>query len=110
MGSMAGNNETLEQKSERFATSALSSVMESMVPKKVPEDVKTECAQVLGEAYAMHLGGDEQPTAYFKARFKAAVKRLRHYSWKWAFIMNKIGKYLSTDTGVRDNDTCIKYK
>lgn len=110
LGSMAGNKETLEQKSERFATSALSSFMESIVPKKVPADVKTECAQVLGEAYAMHLGGDEQPTADFKARLKTAVKRLRHYSWKWAFIMNKIGKNLSTDTGVRDNDTCIKYK
>ena len=110
LGSMAGNKETLEQKSERFATSALSSVMESIVPNKVPADVKTECAQVLGEVYAMHLGGDEQPTADFKARLKTAVKRLRHYSWKWAFIMNKIGKNLSTDTGVRDNDTCIKYK
>ena len=73
-------------------------------------DVKTECAKVLGEAYSMHLAGDEQPSDDYKSRLKTAVKHLRHYSWKWAFIMNKIGKNLSSDTGVADNDNCIKYK
>lgn len=107
--SMKDNKETLQQKSERFATSALSGVIETMVPKKVPSEIKKECAQVLGEAYAMHLAGDEYPTADFKSRLKVAVKRLKHYSWKWAFIMNKIGKHLSTDTGVADNNTSIYY-
>lgn len=107
--SMKDNKETLQQKSERFATSALSGVMETMVPKKVPDEVKKECAQVLGKAYAMHLAGDEHPSADFKSRLKTAVKRLKPYSWKWAFIMNKIGKHLSTDTGVADNNTSINY-
>lgn len=107
--SMKDNKETLQQKSERFATSALSGVMETMVPKKVPDEVKKKCAQVLGKAYAMHLAGDEHPSADFKSRLKAAVKRLKPYSWKWAFIMNKIGKHLSTDTGVADNNTSINY-
>lgn len=107
--SMKDNKETLQQKSERFATSALSGVMETMVPKKVPDEVKKECAQVLGKAYAMHLAGDEHPSADFKSRLKAAVKRLKPYSWKWAFIMNQIGKHLSTDTGVADNNTSINY-
>lgn len=107
--SMKDNKETLQQKSERFATSALSGVMETMVPKKVPDEVKKECAQVLGKAYDMHLAGDEHPSADFKSRLKAAVKRLKPYSWKWAFIMNKIGKHLSTDTGVADNNTSINY-
>lgn len=107
--SMKDNKETLQQESERFATSALSGVIETMVPKKVPSEIKKECAQVLGEAYAMHLAGDEYPTADFKSRLKVAVKRLKHYSWKWAFIMNKIGKHLSTDTGVADNNTSIYY-
>lgn len=49
------STETLQQKSERFANSALSSVMEHLVPKKVPTDVKQECGKVLGEAYARHL-------------------------------------------------------
>ena len=107
--SMKDNKETLQQKSERFATSALSGVMETMVPKKVPYEVKKECAQVLGKAYAMHLAGDEHPSADFKSRLKAAVKRLKPYSWKWAFIVNKIGKHLSADTGVADNNTSINY-
>lgn len=107
--SMKDNKETLQQKSERFATSALSGVMETMVPKKVPSEIKKECAQVLGKAYAMHLAGDEHPSGDFKSRLKAAVKRLKPYSWKWAFIMNKIGKHLSTDTGVADNNTSINY-
>lgn len=78
--------------------------------QKVPADVKKNCAQVLGEAYAMHLAGDEHPSASFKQQLKSAVKQLKHYSWKWAFIMQRIGKYLSTDTGESDNQTTIKYK
>ena len=108
--SMKGASETLQQKSERFANSALSSVMEHMVPKKVPTSVKQECGKVLGEAYAMHLAGDEHPSDDFKARLKTACKHLKPYSWKWAFIMKKIGKYLSTDTGVADNNLVIYYK
>lgn len=107
---MKNSTETLQQKSERFANSALSSVMEHLVPKKVPMDVKQECGKVLGEAYAMHLAGDEHPTDGFKSRLKTAAKHLKHYSWKWAFIMKKIGKYLSTDTGVADNQVVIYYK
>lgn len=110
LSSMNGSTETLQQKSERFATSALSGVMDQMVPKKVPEDVKSECAGILGEAYAMHLAGDEKPSNQFKERLKTAVKRLKRYSWKWAFIMNKIGQHLSTDTGAADNNNCISYK
>ncbi len=108
--SMKDSAETLQQKSERFANSALSSVMEQLVPKKVPADVKQECGKVLGEAYAMHLAGDEHPSDDFKNRLKTAAKHLKHYSWKWAFIMKKIGKYLSTDTGVADNNVTIFYK
>lgn len=108
--SLKDSVETLQQKSERFANSALSSVMEHLVPKKVPTDVKQECGKVLGEAYAMHLAGDEHPTDDFKSRLKTATKHLKHYSWKWAFIMKKIGKYLSTDTGVADNNVTIFYK
>ncbi len=108
--SMSGSGETLQQKSERYANSALSSVIEPMIPKKVPADVKQECGRVLGEAYAMHLAGDEHPSDDFKARLKAAAKRLKHYSWKWAFILKKIGKYLSTDTGVADNDLTVYYR
>lgn len=108
--SMKDSVETLQQKSERFANSALSSVMEHLVPKKIPADVKQECGKVLGEAYAMHLAGDEHPTDDFKSRLKIATKHLKHYSWKWAFIMKKIGKYLSTDTGVADNNVTIFYK
>ena len=110
LASMKGASETLQQKSERFANSALSSVMEHMVPKKVPASVKQECGKVLGEAYAMHLAGDEHPSDDFKVRLKTACKHLKHYSWKWAFIMKKIGKYLSTDTGVADNNLVIYYK
>lgn len=110
LASMKESPETLQQKSERFANSALSSVMEHLVPKKVPASVKQECGKVLGEAYALHLAGDEQPSADFKSRLKTACRHLRHYSWKWAFIMKKIGKYLSTDTGVADNNLQVYYK
>lgn len=108
--SLTNSGETLQAKSERYARSALSSAMEGMVPAKVPAAVKNECTAVLGEAYAMHLAGDEAPTADFRARLKTAVKRLRRYSWKWAFIMGRVGRYLSTDTGVADNNLTLTYR
>lgn len=109
LGSMDGAPESLKQKSERYANSALSSVIEQMVPNKIPDTVKKECGKVLGEAYAIHLAGDERPSEDFKQRLKSACKHLRHYSWKWAFIMSKVGKYLSTDTGTADNNLEIEY-
>ena len=108
--SMKGTGETLQQKSTRFARSALSVVIEGLMPKKVPADVKEECGRVLGEAYALHLAGDEAPSDSFKLALKTAAKHLRRYSWKWAFILKKVGKYLSTDTGVADNDLKTTYK
>lgn len=110
LASMKDSTETLQHKSERFATSAISSAMETLVPKKVPAEVKTKCAEMLGEAYAMHLDGDEHPSADFKYRFKTAVKHLKRYSCKWAFIMKKIGKHLSTNNGVADNYIDVNYK
>ena len=110
LSSMKGSGESLQQKSARFAYSALGSVMEGMMPAKVPNDVKQECGNILGEAYALHLAGDEQPSEDFKSRLKTAAKHLGHYSWKWAFILKKVGKYLSTDTGVSDNELQINYK
>ena len=109
LGSMKGSGETLEQKGKRFANSGLYYILDQIVPKKVPEKVKKTCGQVLGEAYAMHLAGDEKPSADFRQRLKAACKQLRHYSWKWAFIMSKVGKYFSRDTGTPDNNLDIKY-
>ncbi len=108
--SLKNTGETLQTKSERYARSALSSAMESMVPAKVPAAVKSECTAVLGEAYAMHLAGDEVPMPDFRARLKTAVKHLRRYSWKWAFILGRIGRYLSTDTGIADNNLTLTYR
>lgn len=109
LGSMEGAPETLKQKSERFANSALASVIEHMVSKKVPESVKKKCGRVLGEAYAIHLAGDEKPSDDFCQQLKSACKDLRRYSWKWAFIMSKVGRYLTTDQGTPDNDLDIVY-
>lgn len=110
LSTMKNDSESLLQKSERFANSALSSVADDMLPAKVPSDVKKECSEILGKAYAMHLAGDEQRDAAFNAKLKNAVKHLRRYSWKWAFIMKKIGKYLSKDTKPSDNNLVIQYK
>ena len=110
LSSMKNDSESLLQKSERFANSALNSVADNMLPTKVPSDVKKECSGILGEAYAMHLAGDEQRNAIFCSKLKSAVKHLKHYSWKWAFIMKKIGLYLSKDTEPSDNHLMIQYK
>ena len=53
--------------------------------------------------YVKHLPED------YPAELKRACKSLRHYSWKYAYTLDKLGHYLYKDLGVDDNKVTIEW-
>ncbi len=97
----------LEQRAREYAVSGISTVVKDMLPHKIPDEVVQQAGAALSEAYLAHLKGDEQmPSTYFPI-LKNACKRLRPYSWKYAFVLNKLGRYLFTDLYPADNNLTI---
>lgn len=45
----------------------------------------------------------------YPAELKRACKSLRHYSWKYAYALDKFGHYLYKDLGVDDNRVTIDW-
>ena len=80
-----------------------------MLPKKVPATVRQEVANTLAKAYMAHLAGDERMPEDYPAELKRACKSLRHYSWKYAYTLDKLGHYLYKDLGVDDNKVRIEW-
>lgn len=99
--------EALEKRATDFAEAGIATIVAEMLPKKVPSDVARQGGEALGKAYVAHLAGDECMPADYPALLKAACKRLRPYSWKYAFALKKLGKYFYTDLTPADNELTI---
>lgn len=92
----------------RYAAEAgITTIVSDMLPDKVPADVARQAGAALGKAYVAHLAGDEQMPADYPRLLKAACKRLHPYSWKYAFILKRLGKYFYTDLEPEDNNLTI---
>lgn len=105
-----GLKKELESRSRKFAEAAIVTVLKNMLPAKVPDSVARKAGEVLGKAYVAHLGGDEKIPADYPAELKAACKELRPYSWKYAYALKRLGKYMFTDLFPADNTVVIKLK
>ena len=100
--------EDLDAQARHFAEAGIATIIKDMLPKKVPDAVAADAGKVLGKAYVAHLAGDERMPANYPAELKAACKRLRPYSWKYAFALGKLGKYFYTDLYPADNKLVIE--
>lgn len=98
----------LEAQARHFAETGITTLVGGMLPGKVPAEVSAQAGKVLDEAYTAHLAGDERMSDDYPARLKRACRLLRPYSWKYAFALRKLGKYLSTDLLPADNELTIR--
>ncbi len=101
------NGKQLDEYSKKFTMGVINSIVDAIVPTSVPDTIKNEACQVLAEAYARHLAGDEILDDVFNAQIKQAARHLRHYSRKLAFILRHLSRNLSTDLSPEDNDLLI---
>ncbi len=98
---------SLPDRARRFAEAGIASVVKSMLPKEVPDTVSAEACKVLGQAYIAHLAGDEKMPEGYLSELDAACKKLRPYTWKYAFALKRLGVYLYEDTTPTDNELTI---
>ncbi|MBM6993383.1 MAG: metallophosphoesterase [Prevotella sp.] len=108
LGTVTGGVTALEQRSANYAKSAIETLTDQMMVKKVPLEPRQEAAQVLGQAYLMHLAGDERPSAAYWTRLRAATKKLRRYSWKYSLLLHYVAKSLIHDHSA-DNETTLSW-
>lgn len=92
----------------KFAENGITSFVRGMLPEKVPDAVSIEVGKVLGKAYIAHLSGDENMPDSYLSELKSTCKKLRPYSWKYAFALKKLGIYLYEDTAPADNELTIE--
>lgn len=99
----------LEAEAVRYARAGVGTLITDLLPDKVPAAIKQEVGALVGEAYQNHLAGDETLTEDFKKRLKKGSRRLRPYSWKFAFALKRFGHHLCTDTSPEDNQTFLPF-
>lgn len=99
----------LETEAIRYARTGISTIVAEMLPAKVPADVAKQAGAALAEAYVAHLIGDETMPESYLDTLQKACKRLRPYSWKYAFALKRIGRYMFTDNAPADNRITLHF-
>ncbi|MFA6812531.1 MAG: metallophosphoesterase [Bacteroidaceae bacterium] len=103
------DNESIQQFAFRFLRNEMPAMIVKMFPASLPDSCKMGAAKVVTDAYVANLAGDEHYTQQDKKEIKTAAKRLRHYSWKNAYIFSHLSKYLWNDQRPQDNECIIPF-
>lgn len=98
----------INKKARDFAIAGIGNIVRDMLPESVPDSVASKAAEMLGEAYALHLYGDESFNDEYKNRLKEICKLLRKYSLKYSFILKRVSEYMATDLNTSDNTLTIE--
>ncbi len=101
------NGKSIVDYSKEHAVRVIYNLVADILPASVPEEVRNEASDVLGQAYANHLAGDEKVSDEYEAAIKQAIRNLRHYSKKYAIILKHLAHNLSTDLDPEDNNITI---
>ena len=99
----------LEAEAIRYARAGVSTIVAEMLPDKVPAAVQKQASDTFSEAYVAHLAGDETMPEHYLDALKEACRRLRPYSWKYAFALKRIGRYMFTDRTPDDNRVTLHF-
>lgn len=109
LGSLEARGIALTDKSKEFARLAVSKMTADYLPSSVPEAMKQRIGALAGEAYVMHIAGDEQPSEAFLREKADVVKTIASLSPELAQMMDGLLTSLSTDTAPADNEAVVAY-
>lgn len=98
---------SLDDKAVHYAREAIASIVRGLTDGALPHDIVEEAAAVAGDAYVAHIRGDESMTEDDMKKLKAAVRKVRKHSFKYAFILDHIVRYLHTDQDNTGDNDCI---
>lgn len=107
--SMKSDGEDLDRKSERFARLSVSKIAEGYLPQATPKELRTSISHLLGDAYIMHLAGDEHPSDAFLEEKAEVIQTVNGISPELAHKLDGIVTSLSMDLPPMDNQVVINY-
>lgn len=107
--SLKSRGEDLDQKSEKFARLSVAKMAEDYLPKTTPEALRKAIDKMLGDAYILHLAGDENPSQAFVKEKAQVVETVKEISPQMANTLDGIATSLSTDLPPKDNQVVINY-
>lgn len=99
----------MTDKSKMFATLAVEKMTNSYLPASTPAPAKKAIGEMLGQAYAIDLYGDEKPTQAFLQQKQRIVDAISLIDPDKAKLVDAIATSLTTDTPPADNDVQINY-
>lgn len=101
---------SLDNYSKQFACDGITNIVNDMLPKETPSQLRSEVCSEVCEAYVAHLEGDETMPADKTPRIKEVSGKLKKHSIKLAYIFTHIVKYIQTDKNTEDNNVTIQLK
>lgn len=108
LGSMQ-QGESMDDKSKRFVASSAAHMVDGMMPADIPEPAKKAIEQLAGQAYMLHLAGDEKAPAQYLIGLKKFVDMAKPIYPQQAMIFGLIGKYMAEDVLPNDNNETLEY-
>lgn len=102
--------ENLQQYAKGFATEGVHSVVGSMLPAKLPQELRTRMCDEIAKGYVAHLAGDEQLSEAQEAEIKSVAHDIKKYSWKYSIMFKVLTNSLFTDLKPQDNNITLTLK
>lgn len=102
------DGQSLSEYGQFFARSIIHTYVGNLLGKSLPADVCDKVCHVVARAYVANLAGDETMPEDGLTELKAVAHEVRHHStWKNAYILRHITKYLWQDEAPTDNSLTI---
>lgn len=97
----------LVSRSEEFAEAGIGTIVRGIVPDGIPDDIVSQAAELVAEAYLNHICGDETMDDSYRERLEKVSGDLRPHSFKYAYILRHLAANMNTDINIPDNDAVI---
>ena len=104
-------NVSFKDYSKGYETRGFNTFLQKVVPKQMPDTVRTKAIDFLSDMMIKNYYGDEKITdAEETQRVQIANMIRKYYSFKWNIVFRRISKAIGNDTLPADNDFCIDIK
>lgn len=96
-----------QQYAQTHTAQGFKTIVASMFPKNVPDDLKEKAVNMVTEAMTAHYYGDEKGNAEKWNEIKETGRHLKKYTLKWSIIFKKVTRSLWSDPTPADNNLII---
>lgn len=106
-GLQLSRGQSLGDYSRQFACDGITGIVNRLLPKATPSNVRADVCHEICKAYTAHLDGDEHMPEGETAVIDAIAARVRPYSLKLSYVFAHACESLWADHEPQDNDIVI---